>query len=92
VFVLISYDIPADKRRTRLAKLLLDYGNRVQYSVFECDLTEKQMAKLLKEVKAVISEQEDSVRVYRLCVGCVKEIKAIGRAKPPEEEPVVFIV
>ncbi len=32
---LISYDIPDDRRRTKLAHFLLDYGDRVHYSVFE---------------------------------------------------------
>jgi CRISPR-associated protein Cas2 len=92
VFILVSYDIPDNKRRTKLAKILEDYGQRVQYSVFECDLTAKQQAKLLKELKAVMVEQEDSIRVYRLCAECVKEIKALGQAKPPAEEPAVYIV
>lgn len=39
---LISYDIAVDKRRTKIAKLLEGFGQRVQYSVFECDLTTKQ--------------------------------------------------
>lgn len=34
----ISYDIPDDKRRLKIAKILLDYGPRVQYSVFEAQL------------------------------------------------------
>lgn len=92
MFILVSYDIPDNKRRTKLAKILEDYGERVQYSVFECDLTAKQQAKLLKEMEGVMVVQEDSIRVYRLCVGCVKEIKALGQAKPPAEEPTVYIV
>jgi CRISPR-associated protein Cas2 len=92
MFILVSYDIPDDKRRTKIAKVLKDYGERVQYSVFECDLTAKQIGKLLKELQAAMSETEDSIRAYRLCAQCVKEIKALGQAKPPAEEPVVYIV
>ena len=43
MFIVISYDIPADKRRTKLAQLLENYGQRVQYSVFECLLTGRQL-------------------------------------------------
>jgi len=92
VFILVSYDIPDNKRRTKLAKILEDYGERVQYSVFECDLTGKQLVKLLKELKATMLDEEDSIRVYRLCANCVKEIEALGQAKPPAEQPVVYIV
>lgn len=89
---LISYDIPDNKRRTKLAKILEDYGERVQYSVFECRLTAKQIAKLTQELKGVLVEKEDSIRIYRLCAACEPEIKALGQAKPPAEEPTVYIV
>jgi CRISPR-associated protein Cas2 len=45
MFYLVSYDIPDDRRRTRLAKLLKDYGGRVQYSVFECLLNQELLIK-----------------------------------------------
>lgn len=45
---LICYDIVADSRRNRVAKLLLRYGLRVQKSVFECVLTPKQQEQLLR--------------------------------------------
>ncbi|MCA9742068.1 CRISPR-associated endonuclease Cas2, partial [candidate division KSB1 bacterium] len=38
MLLLVSYDIVDDKQRTKLAKRLQNYGQRVQYSVFECDL------------------------------------------------------
>jgi CRISPR-associated protein Cas2 len=41
-FVVVSYDITDDKRRVRMAKTLLGYGQRVQYSVFEAHLTQRQ--------------------------------------------------
>ncbi|MBC7317262.1 MAG: CRISPR-associated endonuclease Cas2, partial [Chloroflexi bacterium] len=42
-FYVISYDIPNDRHRLRIAHLLEGYGERVQYSVFEVWLTEKQL-------------------------------------------------
>ncbi|PWH18352.1 MAG: CRISPR-associated endonuclease Cas2 [Ardenticatenia bacterium] len=92
MFILVSYDIPDDRRRVRLAKVLQDYGERVQYSVFECDLTQKQLQQMVREVRQVISDEQDSVRVYLLCRECVGRIQAFGRAKLPDEEPLVFIV
>jgi CRISPR-associated endonuclease Cas2 len=46
VLILVSYDIPDDRRRTKLAHTLKDFGQRVQYSVFECLLTADQVAHL----------------------------------------------
>jgi len=75
---LISYDVRDDRRRNRLAKFLLDYGDRVQYSVFECDLTDKTLDSLLKGIVEYISTDEDNVRVYRLCAECVKHARSFG--------------
>lgn len=50
-FYLISYDIPNDKRRTKIMHLLEGYGERVQYSVFEVWLTELELEKLRQQLK-----------------------------------------
>jgi len=92
MFVLVSYDIPDDRRRARLAKVLQDYGERVQYSVFECNLNQVQLKRLLREIGNVIEEKMDSVRVYRLCPACVGQIVALGQASPPAAEVSVYIV
>jgi len=92
MFILVTYDIPDDKRRGKIAKILEAYGERVQYSVFECDLAERQETKLLKELQQVVTEAEDSIRVYRLCAGCLKQIKTLGQAKPPAETPDFYLV
>lgn len=49
-FYLISYDIPDDKRRTKIAHLLEGYGERVQYSVFEVWATEKELETLRQQL------------------------------------------
>lgn len=50
-FYLISYDIPNDKRRTKIMHLLEGYGERVQYSVFEVWLTESELEKLRQQLE-----------------------------------------
>jgi CRISPR-associated protein Cas2 len=47
MLIVVSYDILNDSRRTRLAHALKDFGERVQYSVFECRLDTEQLGKLL---------------------------------------------
>lgn len=46
MYIIISYDIKDDKKRTKIHKILKSYGEWVQYSIFECELTETQYAKL----------------------------------------------
>lgn len=92
MFILVSYDIPDDKRRTKIAKILEDYGERVQYSVFECDLQARHIEKLLAEIGSVLNESEDSLRVYRLCRDCAQKIMVKGQGQPPADTPEVYIV
>jgi CRISPR-associated protein Cas2 len=66
MLVAIAYDIRDDRRRTRLAKLLSRYGNRVQYSLFEAEITDIQLRALQYKVRKLIDEQSDSVRYYLL--------------------------
>ena len=80
MFYLISYDIPDDRRRSQLAKVLKGYGNRVQYSVFEAHLNGRQFDELKQTVARLIDASEDSVRYYALCNACVEriEVPAVG--------------
>jgi len=91
-FCLISYDICDNTRRLRVARILLDYGRRVQYSVFECSLTESALLELLLRLERVIDYGEDSIRCYQLCESCRKKIRIMGKEKgyPIEEEFIVI--
>ncbi len=71
MLVLISYDVStvdaAGKRRLRrVAKKCLDYGQRVQNSVFECVVDAAQWTKLKHELLDEVEKKEDSVRFYFL--------------------------
>ena len=80
--VVISYDVPEDKRRTKIHKILKSYGQWVQYSVFECDLTDTQYAKLRSRLGKAIDPQQDSIRFYFLCACCHGKIERIGGEHP----------
>ncbi|MCS6817927.1 MAG: CRISPR-associated endonuclease Cas2 [Blastocatellia bacterium] len=88
MFYIISYDISDDKRRTQVSEILKDFGTRVQYSVFECLLTEDQFLVLLRRLRSHIDPATDSLRCYRLCQGCVDEIIVEGRGDVTREEDV----
>lgn len=59
--LLVAYDIPADARRSRLAKALSAYGDRVQYSVFVVDAAPVRIARLRRRLEDIMVEEEDSV-------------------------------
>ncbi|EKQ70614.1 CRISPR-associated endoribonuclease Cas2 [Leptolyngbyaceae cyanobacterium JSC-12] len=94
LFYLIIYDLPdtkpANKRRTRLHKLLSGYGKWTQFSVFECFLTSMQFAKLQTRIEKLIKSDEDSVRIYVLDAGAVKRTIVYGSEKPRQEEVIVL--
>jgi len=88
---IISYDIPDDKRRLKVAKALLNVGNRVQYSVFECRLDDGRLAKLRLRLEKLIDLEEDNLRFYRLCRACEKEIINLGIGEVSEEKDVYIL-
>ncbi len=88
---LISYDIPDDKRRGKIANCLLDYGKRVQYSVFECNLEKEQVEQLKKEIGGFISAAEDSVRIYSFCQNCYEKIEVCGIVKEKKKKKVYIV-
>lgn len=75
----ICYDIVSDKRRNNLSKLLEGFGFRVQRSLFEMDLSAAELRSLLKKIKGIIDEEEDSVRIYRLPENVWKDAIWIGQ-------------
>ncbi|HIK11915.1 MAG TPA: CRISPR-associated endonuclease Cas2 [Oscillatoriaceae cyanobacterium M33_DOE_052] len=80
--VVISYDVSEDKRRNKIHKVLKSYGQRVQYSVFECQLTDTQYAKLRSRLSKLIKPEEDNIRFYSLCACCFGKVDRIGGPQP----------
>lgn len=89
MFVLVSYDISEDKRRTKIHSILKSYGQWVQYSVFECDLTKTQYAKLRHRLNKQI-DAEDSIRFYFLCECCQGKVERIG-GEMPRDHSIFFV-
>lgn len=82
MYIVVSYDIPEDKRRTKIHKILKSYGQWVQLSVFECHLTDTQYAKLRSRLSKLIQPNQDSVRFYFLCGCCQGKIERLGGEQP----------
>lgn len=89
MMVLISYDVStvdkAGKRRLRrAAKACLNYGQRVQNSVFECDVDPAQWIALRAELEDIIDAGQDSLRFYHLGSNWQRRVEHIG-AKPTQD-------
>jgi len=76
-FLVVSYDIPSDRRRLKVMKTLEGFGTRVQYSVFECRLKPAEIADLRKQLKRLANKQ-DSLRLYFIGAEDVSRIEIIG--------------
>ena len=88
-FLIVSYDIPSNRRRYKVMKTLEGFGTRVQYSVFECNLKPREVDELRKRLMKLFG-QEDSIRFYFLGAEDVKRIERLGDARTVEER--IFIL
>jgi len=90
MFHLVSYDISDDRRRTAVAKTLLDYGSRVQYSTFECILDNTLLEEMIERLSRIV-DAEDSVRIYVMCAKCEKIITILGHGEVSKDKKVFII-
>ena len=91
LLVVVSYDISDTKRRNKVAKLLEGAGSRVLESVFECDLTPAQWAKVRQRLTRRLKADEDRARFYFLCQPCAARTEVVGGGTI-ETTPPVYIV
>lgn len=78
MLIVVSYDVVNDRRRAKVHKMLKNFGTRVQYSVFECQLDAKELKRLQKRLRPLIDLKEDSVRFYQLCEVCLPKAEVMG--------------
>lgn len=83
MLMLITYDVstvtPAGRKRLRrVARACLDYGQRVQNSVFECEVDPAQWAALRTRLLSEIAKEEDSLRFYRLGADGKRRVEHVG--------------
>jgi len=87
---IVAYDIPDDRRRTRVHKTLSGYGAWTQYSLFECWLTRRQLLELRAKLAPHLQEERDSVRFYPLCGACQPGVLTIGGPRPHDPVTMIF--
>lgn len=92
MFVVIAYDVVADRQRARLAKRLAQYCHRVQMSVFEGDLDDRALADVMRICHDEIDPASDSVRLYCICQRCRAAVALLGTGRTwpgPDEDEIV---
>lgn len=91
MFYMVSYDITDDTRRRRIQKILEGFGARVQYSVFECEISEPHYRELRTRVVDVMDGESAIVRFYNPCTSCSGKTDFIGNGAILEDDS-YFIV
>lgn len=81
MFVVIAYDVVADRRRNRVFKTLKNHGRHVQFSVFECELRRDDLRRLQARLERLIEPAEDNIRFYFLDEAAVGRIVEIGQGR-----------
>ena len=76
----VCYDIADDRRRQRLSDVLLDFGTRVQESVFQCRIDPSLAEAMLARIRRTIEENTDKVHVLSLCDACGGKVAHYGIA------------
>ena len=84
MLILITNDVDTttkagEKRLRKVAKECVNYGQRVQNSVFECLLTEAQFVSLKTTLTSIINDTSDSIRFYFLGNNWQRKIEQVGR-------------
>ena len=83
MYILVTYDVDTTtkegtRRLRQVAKACQDYGQRVQNSVFECELTEAQLCLLKDRIKEIINSSSDSIRFYHLHRNEQRRVDVLG--------------
>jgi CRISPR-associated protein Cas2 len=84
----VCYDIADDRRRERVAKALLDFGQRIQESVFVADLDDELAKRMQERLRALLErdQPDEKVHLFRLCRQCAESGVCLGAAEPPGDE------
>jgi len=90
--MIVAYDIANVKRLSRVAKIMLDYGLRVQKSIFEVEATPPVFHELKARVEKIIVAEEDGVKYFPLCEKCAGTVEIIGQGQftDPDREYYIY--
>lgn len=94
--ILVAYDVNTESkegqvRLRKVATICKNFGQRVQYSLFECSVTKVQLEDLVAQLENIIDKRLDSLRIYTLHGGREKAIRVFGRDRYIDyDEPLIL--
>jgi len=96
MLVLITYDVNTEtaagrKRLRKVAGVCVDYGQRVQNSVFECLADAAQLCRIKAKLLSIIDPEKDSLRFYNLGGNYSSRIEHVGTKKTYDPEKPIII-
>lgn len=96
MLILVTYDVSTEtaagrRRLRRVAKICLDYGQRVQKSVFECKIDQAGLETLQRLLLKVICEEEDNLRFYRLNEPLERNVQEFGKFRAVDFEAPLIV-
>lgn len=97
MLVIIAYDVETSTQegRTRLrkvAKLCVNYGQRVQNSVFECSVDPAQLVKIKHQLEKMIDSDSDNIRIYHMGKNWERKIETLGKSESYNPDSGVLFV
>lgn len=96
MLILVTYDVSTEttsgrKRLRRIAKICESVGQRVQKSVFECQVNQMQYEELERKLLAEMNQEEDNLRLYRLTEHSTVHVKEFGLFRATQfDEPLLI--
>ncbi len=96
MLIIVTYDVSTEtaagrRRLRRVAKTCESMGQRVQKSVFECQVNEMQYEKLMRDLLAEIDETEDSLRFYRITEPTEVRVRQYGKTRSIDFEAPLLV-
>ena len=94
--IIVAYDVDTtdkagQRRLRRVALTCQDFGQRVQYSLFECRVSEAQLEVLIQRLLGEIDADKDSLRIYILHLGRDKSLRQFGKDRYRDfEDPLII--
>lgn len=85
-FTVIAYDISNNKRRKKVSDMLEGYGDRMNYSVFECMLKKTDLKRIKERAIKIIDIKTDSLLFYEICSSCTEKTERMGNISKEHEQ------
>lgn len=87
----VCYDITDDARRSRISQVLLDFGVRVQESVFVAHLDAVLAERLRERMLRVVDQERDRVHMFQICAVCESKAWVMGD-EPVSTDPAYYVI